>query len=361
MFEVFFDIQRQYPHIDDNYMEGASEMFHYLIKAQALIAQDGVAGLELGVRTARMMLFLANRTEFTDLGLAGLQYLRQYYGHPDVAEDPKLYLPRSMVYYIPYLAGMVQISRKEFEEYVADTRNIATNNGISEKFLECYYLQALRAMGEVETAEKRAKPLRVAQWNEEIDENGCRSCSQVMRAEVALAYQDIPQAVQIAEEWLEGSCKSCTRGPQGFFSQLALACFRQGDRHIATSLVHKMEQVLQDSQYKYVTRESLIHLLQYYIETEQWSMAEKWFRNLTPGTLSTIFSVQRLLFLRAGLQLIDHWSSTEQTSIVLPREAIPIPADANGNFKLEDLQQWFKAEEEALRQIINSRNDNSYY
>lgn len=359
MFNVFFEIERQYPHFDHNYTEGANEMVHYLLKAQALIAQEGEAGLQLGVRTANMMLFLANRTEYADLGLAGLQYLRQYYHSPNMPEDSRLLLARSMVYYLPRLAGMVQISRKEFEEYVTDAREIVRKSGEAQEFLECYLLQALRTMGEVQEAKKGADHWRERQWNEEIE--GCRSCSQAIRAQIALCYEDLPQALGIAEEWLDGTCKPCTRGPQGVFGQLALACLQQGDSGNAARLTNKMEQVLQESKYRYVTREGLLHLLQYYLDTAQWGAAEKWFRELAPGALSTIFSVQRLQFLRAGLHLMDHWMAIGEEVTVFPEEAIPIAPDGNGNFNVRDMQNWFKAEADALRQLINVRNGNRYY
>ena len=358
MLEVFDDIEAKYPHLGVCLNYKYQDMIQYLLKAQALIAQEGEAGLEMGTRAAAMLLFLAVRSEQTDLGLAGLQYLRQYYGSPNAPDDLPRQLARFLVEYLPYIAEMTQLSRSEVEQYLEDARGIVGKTDTSPQLLDCFHLRALRVMGEETRASELAKEWRAINWNEEIV--GCHSCGQTVRIHVALAYEDLEQALKLAEDWFDGTCKPCTRGPQEVFGHLALACWLQGDSGNATRIARKMEKVVSDSSIS-APRSALLPLLRYYLASEQWTEAERWSNNLAEGILSTVFSVQRLHYLQAGVQLFQLWQERGRPLIYFPATEIPISPDENGNFTPAQLLRWFEDEAEALRTILNERNGNGFY
>ncbi len=353
--DAFDDITSKYPHLGSHSLSSdIASNIEFLLKGQALNAQDGADGLALGVDIAGMLLFFAIRTEYTELGLPALNYLRNYYQHPAAPDELGDDLASYLVEYLPYLAEVMSISKTQVEELMADAHDIVEGSKTSVELLSCYELLALKAMGQAQEAERRASDLRAKGWNKKVQ--GCESCNQTVRVNVALAYDDLEQAHQLTDKWISKEIKSCTRGPQDILGEMAWQSWQSGAMDLARLYAKEQETYVQESQNMF-TRKAVLPLLEYYVASENWERAEYWFEKLAKGLLSTVFAQQRLRFLKASYQLMDHYEVTGKPDVFLPEETAPIPLQANGRLNVVAFKQWLGQETDALSQIIHKRNN----
>ncbi|WP_020536014.1 hypothetical protein [Lewinella cohaerens] len=353
--DAFDDIASKYPHLGNHSLSGdMEENIQFLLKGQALNAPDGVDGLELGVKIAGMLLFLTVRTQYTDLGLPALNYLRSYYGHPAAPDELGDELAAYLVEYLPYLAEVMSISRGQMEELIADARVIIEGSKTQVELLSCYELLALKAMGQAEEAERRSKELRAIGWSKEA--TGCKSCNQTIKVNVALAYDDLEQAHQLTDQWMSKEISSCTRGPQDILGEMAWRSWQSGATDLARLYANEQEKCLLESQKMY-TRKAVLPLLEYYVATENWEKADHWFNELAEGLFSTVFALQRLRFLKVSYELMDHYEAIEKTELFFPEKIAPIPLQANGLLSVSAFKEWLVQERDALAEIIDKRNN----
>jgi hypothetical protein len=352
--DAFDEITSKYPHLGKHDLSSDMDAnIEFLLKGQALNAQDGADGLALGLNIAGMLLFFAIRTEFTELGLPALNYLRNYYQHPAAPDELRDDLATYLVEYLPYLAEVMSISKVQMEELMADAHQIVEGSKTPVELLSCYELMALKAMGQTEEAERRAKDLRAEGWNKKVQ--GCASCNQTVRVNVALAYDDLEQAHQLTDKWMSKEINSCTRGPQDILGEMAWRSWQSGDADLARLYAKEQEKHVRESQNMF-TRKAVLPLLEYYVATENWERAEYWFEKLAKGLLSTIFALQGLRFLKVSYTLMDHFQAVGKGDVFLPEKVAPIPPKANGRLDVVALKAWLGEEINALTKIIEKRN-----
>lgn len=353
MIEVFVELRAKYPHLDAEFSSDIDQMVDSLTQGLALNAQEGEDGLRLGVDISGMLLFLAVRSRLTEKGLVALQYLRKYHKTTGAPEDLEKYLSMYLVEYLPYLAEIMTLSRENVEAYCRDAREIIIGSETPIELFEVYQLRALRAMGEIEKVNEQAKVWRDKGWN--YESNKCESCVRTQKVWVALAYDDLEQAEELATDWMNEELRHCSRGPTDVLAALARAAFRAGQQGQAESYAREQEKALSMAG-GFHTWFAVIPLFEYYAEAKEWEAAQRWMERLAPDILGSIFSLQRLHFLQACQRLLQHYQTDGQTAVTFPPDLLPIAPQTDGRYATEELLGWIDAEIFAAEQMIRQRN-----